>query len=149
MPGLETVSSATVPFDLSVRLVVGEALEVLWVLIETGEMPAHGQAVFKQVLHELIPDRPESDGRAFASVADDANAVDLLSKTAQRRGVTDTDSIRKVLEGVIGHVHALAEGTDLPKDRLKATYKELSFIHEAMAAARAVETDDPGDSGRE
>jgi hypothetical protein len=149
MAGWEAVSSATVPFDLSVRLVVGEALEVLSFLIETGDMPEHGKDVLKQVLEELLPDRAQSNGRTKSSIADDANAVDLLSKTAQRRGLTDTEAVRKMLESVIGDVETLSKGTRLPKERVKTIYDELSVIHDAMAAARAVETDDPGDWVRE
>ncbi|MDQ3953332.1 MAG: hypothetical protein M3279_10290 [Actinomycetota bacterium] len=138
---IESVRALSVPRDLSLRLAIGQALEMLELRRALGELPPDGATILRSVAIRLRPTSPTilEVGR---SLGDSRDEMTLIRAASAGLRLPKIEDLVETLDKAAADLERLAVGESLEETRMDSLHAELSQIRDAIAASRASASDE-------
>lgn len=138
---VESVSGATVPRELALRLALGRAVEVLALVEATSRLPAGGEDVLRRVATELrLPAAVWRHERQ--SLAETASQLEVLIVAVDALGSIAPDELLGRLESLADDLDDVASGKVLADNELEQLIEALGDLRRAVASMRATLPDE-------
>jgi len=136
----EVVRPGTLPSELTLQLILGNAIEVVFLLQADVPLAEADRQALLTAATTLSPGQTEND-RATRSHALPPDALDILSAARDALAAEDMTALRDQLSDLANALRQLAEKnqTDMPTS---AIVDQLTALRNALASRTAMEPDE-------